>query len=42
MGESIRERALKKAMGIPIKEETKFFQFTREDQPLIPIPISTT
>jgi integrase len=40
MGESIRERALKKAMGIPIKEETKLFQFTRDDQPLIPSQLS--
>jgi len=31
MGESVRERALKKAMGIPIKEEPKYFRLLPED-----------
>jgi len=31
MGESIREKALKKAMGIPIEEEPKYFRFLPED-----------
>lgn len=36
MGESIRERALKKAMGIPIQEEPKYFRLLPED---LPFPI---
>lgn len=31
MGESVRERALKKAMGIPIEEEPKYFRFLEDD-----------
>ena len=31
MGESIREKALKKAMGIPIEEKPKYFRFVEED-----------
>lgn len=31
IGESIRIRSLKKAMGIPIKEEPKYFRFLPED-----------
>lgn len=38
MGEGIRERALKKAMGIPIQEETKYFRLLPED---LPFPIKT-
>lgn len=38
MGEAIRERALKKAMGIPIKEERKIFRLLPEDTPFLPNP----
>ncbi|MDH5635306.1 MAG: tyrosine-type recombinase/integrase [Candidatus Bathyarchaeota archaeon] len=33
MGESVRIRALKRAMGIPIEEQSKFFRFLVSDMP---------